>query len=107
MRSITYISHDGTTNKVSAADGATVMQTALNNGIQGIVAECGGAAMCATCHVYVDEAWASRIPPISDNEEAMLESAAAERKPTSRLSCQIVLSAETDGLVVHLPEKQI
>jgi 2Fe-2S ferredoxin len=107
MPSITYINNDGATHKITAADGATVMQTALNNGIIGIVGECGGAAMCATCHVYVDEQWASRIPPISDNEDAMLESAAAERKPNSRLSCQIVLSAETDGLVVHLPERQI
>lgn len=107
MPAIIYISHDGTTHKVSAADGASVMQTAVNNGIPGIVAECGGAAMCATCHVYVDEAWAARIPPISDNEEAMLESAAAERRPNSRLSCQIVMSADTDGLVVHLPERQI
>jgi len=106
MPSITYISHDGTTQTVSAADGTTVMQTAVNNGIPGIIAECGGAAMCATCHVYVDDTWAARIPPISDNEDAMLESAAAERRPTSRLSCQIVLSADTYGLVVHLPERQ-
>ena len=107
MPRITYITTDQVPHTIEAAVGTSVMQTAINNGIQGIVAECGGSLMCATCHVYVDEEWAARIPPISESEDAMLESAASERQPNSRLSCQIVVGPETDGLVVRVPERQV
>src|SRR5690606_13437856 len=104
---ITYITADQVPHTVETPAGTSVMQTAMNNGIEGIVAECGGSLMCATCHVYVDEEWAARIPPISESEDEMLESAAAERKSNRRLSCQIIAGPETDGLVVHVPERQI
>lgn len=83
------------------------MQVATQNGIDAIVAECGGNAMCATCHVYVDEAWLARLPPMSDDEDALLDGAAADRLSTSRLSCQIKLTPELDGLVVRLPDRQV
>ncbi len=75
-------------------------------GLSGIVAECGGSAMCATCHVYVDEAWQDRLPAPLPNELEMLECTAAERKPCSRLSCQIRIDTALDGLVLHVPETQ-
>ena len=106
MGSFTTIAHDGTVRKVEAQDGTSVMQAAMANGIAGIVAECGGSQMCATCHVYVDEAWLAKLAPMQATEQAMLDSTASERKANSRLSCQIVMSAELDGLVVHLPERQ-
>ena len=83
------------------------MQVATRNGLTGIVAECGGNAMCATCHVYVDENWIGRLTPMSADEDALLDGAAAERLSNSRLSCQIKLADDLDGLVLRLPEKQI
>ena len=107
MACVTYIDHDGTQHKVEVRDGDSVMQGAINHMIGGIVAECGGGMACATCHCYVDAAWIDRVgPPASVSEKEMLESAAAERKLGSRLSCQITVSRELDGLVVHLPESQ-
>jgi 2Fe-2S ferredoxin len=107
MACVTYIDHDGTQHKVEVRDGESVMQGALNNMISGIVAECGGGMACATCHCYVDAAWVDRVgPPASASEKEMLESAAAEKKLGSRLSCQITVSRELDGLVIHLPESQ-
>ncbi len=91
MPKITYIEHDGTSHTVEAEIGATVMETALRNGITGIVAECGGACSCATCHVYVDEAWREKTGEPSPMEEDMLDFA-FDAKPTSRLSCQIQVS---------------
>lgn len=82
------------------------MQTALDNGVDGIVGECGGSAMCATCHVYVDEAFLDLLPPMKEVENEMLECTATERRPNSRLSCQIKLDAVLDGIVVELPETQ-
>jgi 2Fe-2S ferredoxin len=82
------------------------MEGAVQNGVDGILAECGGSCMCATCHVYVDEAWLPRLNPIEEEEEEMLGSTAAKRKANSRLSCQIRVTAELDGLVVNLPPKQ-
>jgi 2Fe-2S ferredoxin len=82
------------------------MRVATGAGIEAIAADCGGCLSCATCHVYVDEAWLARLPPMSDDESAMLEMTAAERRPHSRLSCEIVLDDSLDGLVVHLPETQ-
>ncbi|MGI3166260.1 2Fe-2S iron-sulfur cluster-binding protein [Pseudooceanicola sp. 200-1SW] len=107
MVKVTFIDHDGTQTTLEAAEGDSVMETAIANGIDGIVAECGGSMMCATCHCYVDDAWIERTGTRSESEDDMLDSAASEVKPTSRLSCQIRLGADLDGLVVHLPEEQI
>jgi 2Fe-2S ferredoxin len=82
------------------------MQGAVNNSIRGIVAECGGGLACATCHCYVDDAWIDKVDPPSQTEMQILEATAAERKQGSRLCCQITVSAELDGLVIHLLEKQ-
>jgi ferredoxin, 2Fe-2S len=105
MPQITYIEHDGTTHQVEAEVGSTVMETAIRNGVTGIVAECGGACACATCHVYVDEAWYERLPKRSPEEEDMLDFA-FEAKPNSRLSCQIKVEPALDGLVVRTPAYQ-
>ena len=107
MPSLTFVHPDGSRQDVQARAGISAMQAAVNDGIDGIVAECGGNAMCATCHVYVDPAWAARVPSITSDEDDMLDSTSSERKPNSRLSCQIRLSPELDGLVLHLPPTQI
>lgn len=106
MTRVVFISHHGSETQVEALDGDNVMRTALANDIDGIVAECGGSMMCATCHCYVDEAWVERVGPRADGEDDMLDSASSEVKPTSRLSCQIRIAPELDGLVIHLPESQ-
>jgi|SRR5579859_7878649 len=107
MVSVTYVAHDGAKTTVDVAVGENVMRGALYNGIDGIVGECGGALACATCHCYVDDAWTARVGgPTSKDEREMLDSAAAEVRPGSRLSCQIAVGPELDGLVVHLPEIQ-
>lgn len=103
---ITFIHPDGTVQGLEAPVGVSLMQAATGAGVHGIVAECGGSAMCATCHVYVDPAWADRLPAPLGNELEMLECTASERLPTSRLSCQIKLTAALNGLVVRLPEQQ-
>ncbi|SFU48264.1 ferredoxin, 2Fe-2S [Methylobacterium sp. 174MFSha1.1] len=107
MPTIIVIRPDGARRDLAVAAGASLMQGATAQGLDGIVAECGGNAMCATCHVYVDEAWAGRLPPLSEDEDALLDGAAAERRPTSRLSCQIIATGALDGLVVHLPDRQV
>ena len=106
MPKITYRRLDGSSQTIDVPVGASIMQGAVSNGVDGIVAECGGSAMCATCHVYVAEGPLEKLPPRNPVEEEMLESAAAERKENSRLSCQIEVTAELDGLVVDLPERQ-
>ncbi len=106
MPKVIYVSHTGDTREVEVPVGMTVMNAALKNGIDGIIAECGGVCMCSTCHVYVDEKFFSKLPPAQDTEEAVLEISAEERKPTSRLSCQIKVTDDLDGLIVRLPEKQ-
>jgi 2Fe-2S ferredoxin len=107
MPKVTYIDDSGSTRTIDAPDGENVMRVALDNGVEGIVGECGGGLACATCHCYVDAAWFARTGgSASDDERDMLESAAAEVRPTSRLSCQIVMTPELDGLVVHTPERQ-
>lgn len=107
MGSFTFIAHDGIARSLTASDGTSLMHTAVANGITGIVAECGGSQMCATCHVYVAPEWLDKLATMQAPEDAMLDSAACERKANSRLSCQILMSPELDGLVVHLPERQI
>ena len=86
--------------------GESVMEGAVRNGIDGIVAECGGSCLCATCHVYVEERYLSLLPPIGEEQEAMLDSTACERLPNSRLSCQIPVTPQLDGLIVRMPEHQ-
>ena len=105
MISITYIDAKGTSRTVSAEDRSTVMETALKNGVPGIDAECGGACACATCHVYVDEAWLDKVGKPEQMEEDMLDFA-FDVRPNSRLSCQIRVTSALDGLVVTTPEKQ-
>lgn len=106
MPKITYVDVDGTETTLEVAIGTSLMQSAVANGLAGIVAECGGSAMCATCHVYVDEQQLSRLEPVTAVEDAMLDSTACARKPNSRLSCQLIATEESDGLVVHLPKTQ-
>lgn len=103
---ITLIAHDGLRHVLDASPGQSLMRAATQAGIEDIAADCGGCLSCATCHVYVDAAWADRLPPVSDDEASMLEMTAAERRPESRLSCEIRLTDALDGLVVHLPETQ-
>ena len=106
MPRVTYIAQDGKETTLDIAEGTSVMQAATFNGIDGIVAECGGSCMCATCHVYVRDDQLPLTPPMEADEDAMLEGAASPRLPNSRLSCQLVVSPEMDGLVVRLPETQ-
>ena len=105
MAKITYIEHDGTQHAVDADNGTTVMNAALDNLVPGIDADCGGECSCATCHVMVDEAWMAKVGSPNETEESMLD-LNPERQPNSRLSCQINVTDELDGLVVNLPEFQ-
>jgi 2Fe-2S ferredoxin len=105
MPKITYIDTNGTSRTVDAEVGSTVMETAIKNGIPGIEAECGGACACATCHVYVDAAWVKALPPAEQMEEDMLDFA-FDVRTNSRLSCQIRVRPELDGLTVTTPAKQ-
>lgn len=106
MIKVTYIQPDGSQVTVSADPGASVMETAVDNDIPGIVAECGGACSCATCHVYVDAAWLGRLAAPDAQEDGMLD-CVIDRRDNSRLSCQIELGEELDGLVVQVPEAQL
>jgi ferredoxin, 2Fe-2S len=106
MPRITYVEATGAEVTLELAEGWSLMQGATANGVEGILGECGGSCACATCHCYVDEARLADLAPPSDNELAMLENAAAERRPNSRLACQIKATAALDGLVVHLPDTQ-
>jgi len=105
MAKITYITHDNQKFEVDAANGSTVMENAIKNSVPGIEAECGGACACATCHLYVDEAWQAKVGGAEVMEEDMLDFA-WEVQAGSRLSCQIKVTDELDGLVVRIPEKQ-
>lgn len=102
---LTLIEHNGTEHTVDCAAGQTVMQVATSNMVPGIVADCGGCCSCATCHVYVDEAWLGRVEPAREDEVNMLE-CVLDPQPSSRLCCQITMKSELDGLVVRLPESQ-
>ncbi len=104
MPDILFIHPDGTEQGLEAPEGVSVMQVATGAGVRGILAECGGSAMCATCHVHVDPAWVERLPAPLANEREMLECTAADRLPNSRLSCQIKLTVALQGLVVLVPE---
>ncbi|MGY8637794.1 2Fe-2S iron-sulfur cluster-binding protein [Bradyrhizobium sp. 14AA] len=107
MPAITFIHSDGKSDRVETSEGESAMQAATRHGLDGILAECGGNAMCATCHVYVDDAWLARLPAMAGDEDALLDGTAAERLPASRLSCQIKVTPDLDGLVVKLPARQV
>ena len=106
MAKITYIEHNGKSHTVNVANGLSVMEGAVQNNIQGILADCGGGMACATCHVYVKEDWFNKLPKKQEGEDDMLDQA-FEPKKNSRLSCQIQVSNDLDGLEVNLPEKQV
>jgi 2Fe-2S ferredoxin len=103
---VTFVHPDGAEQTVDAESGDSLMQTAMNNSVKGIVAECGGSMSCATCHVYVDNAWAAKTGTRSESEEDMLDCAMSEMRDTSRLSCQITMSDDLDGLRVHIALEQ-
>ena len=105
MTKITIVSFDGTEHQIEAENGSTVMENAIANQVPGIEAECGGACACATCHVYIDEAFSSVVGAPEAMEEDMLDFA-YEVKPTSRLSCQVRVRDELEGLIVRVPERQ-
>jgi len=105
MPKITFITPDGERHDVEVENGYSVMEAAINNNIDGIVAECGGACACATCHSYIDEAWVQKMPEMDDMEDSMLD-AAYDRRDTSRLTCQLEMKDEWDGLVVHVAENE-
>ena len=105
MAKITYIESSGSSHTIEISSGLSVMEGAIQNDIPGIDADCGGSMACATCHVYVKEEWFNKIPKKEDGEEDMLDMA-YEPSKFSRLSCQVIVSDELDGLIVSIPEKQ-
>lgn len=107
MPNVIYVSPNGSRKSVKVETGMSVMAGAVEHGVDGIVGQCGGNAICGTCHVYVNPDQLSLLEPISDDEEATLEIVAAERRANSRLSCQITMKSELDGLVVDMPEYQL
>jgi 2Fe-2S ferredoxin len=106
MPKITYRQQDGSATSIDVVTGMSVMEAALEGGVDGIVAECGGNLICATCHVYVDPDQLDRLPEMRIDEDAMLDNTASPREANSRLSCQLRVSGELDGLVVTVPEEQ-
>ena len=106
MPKITYIEHVGKSHVIDVPNGLSVMEGAIQNNVPGVDADCGGSMACATCHVYVKEEWFNKLSPKEEGEEDMLD-LAFEPKKNSRLSCQILVSNDLDGLVVNLPEKQV
>ena len=106
MPKITYIENSEKSHTIEVANGLSVMEGAVQNDIPGIDADCGGGMACATCHVYVKEEWFDKLPKKEDGEEDILDMA-FEPKKNSRLSCQLIVSDEMDGLVLYVPEKQV
>lgn len=107
MAKITYVHPDGTSSVVDVEPGNSIMRGAKLAGVEGILAQCGGGATCGTCHIYVDEDNSKPLPAMHDLEDGLLGVTASPRQDNSRLSCQIPVVEELDGLVVHLPEKQL
>lgn len=107
MPKVTYVAADGASATLDVPAGTSVMKAAVLNGVKGIVGECGGNLMCATCHVYVEPEWSDDLSERDEIEDEMLEEAASEVKECSRLSCQIEVTEDLDGLVVRTPESQI
>jgi ferredoxin, 2Fe-2S len=106
MPQVTYIEPDGRAVTLEVATGASVMSAAMNAGLEGIEAQCGGNMICATCHCYVQDPWLQKLPPPSADEQLMLQNVAAELRDNSRLSCQLLMRPELDGLTVQFPERQ-
>ncbi len=107
MPRVTFVLANGERQTFEVEEGTTVKDCALANAVDGIVGECGGAMMCGTCHVYVDQQDIERAGPPKEVEEEILDVVAAERRSSSRLSCQLTVSSELDDLVVHVPETQV
>ena len=106
MPKITYIDQKGNSKTIEVENGLTVMEGAIQNDIPGIDADCGGSMACATCHVYVEEKWLDNLPKAEEGEVDMIDMA-FEPKKNSRLSCQLIVSNELDGLIVNIPSKQV
>ncbi|TAE27144.1 MAG: ferredoxin [Cytophagales bacterium] len=106
MPTITYVEPGGAQHTLTLPLGATLMEGAVQNDVKGILAECGGSCMCATCHVYIDEEFLDLLPDIEEEEAEMLEGTTAERRPNSRLGCQVRVSNKLDGLIVRIPDRQ-
>lgn len=106
MPTIFFRQHDGKEESVEAPVGWSLMEAAVKNGVSGILADCGGACSCATCHVYIDPVWVEKLSPMADDEEAMLDFA-IDRQPNSRLACQIKVSEALEGLFVSMPKSQL
>ncbi len=106
MVAIVFIEPGGERREVDITEGRSVMEGALRGDVEGIVAECGGQCSCGTCHVYVEEARLADLPPPKPDEEAMLDTVAAERRPNSRLSCQLKVDAQLAGIVLAIPQSQ-
>ncbi|SFB38742.1 ferredoxin, 2Fe-2S [Collimonas sp. OK607] len=106
MSKVIYISHAGSRHELDVADGVSLMQAAVSNGVYEIVGDCGGSASCATCHVYVDDLFLARLPAATLREQEMLQCTAAELQAGSRLSCQIAMTEALDGLTVRMPDQQ-
>ncbi len=106
MAKITYIDHGGKETVLDIDPGTSVMQGAVDNGVRGIIGDCGGACACSTCHVYVDPDWVDKLGDKSDMEDMMIEEV-CEPQPNSRLSCQIAVTEELDGMIIRLPERQV
>ena len=106
MTKITYIEYNGTEHTIDVQNGLTVMEGAVQNDVPGIDADCGGSMACATCHVYVKDEWYNKLDEKNEGEDDMIDQA-YEPKKNSRLSCQITVSDKIEGLIVHLPEKQV
>ena len=106
MANITWVTEDGNSITVDVKDGLNLMEAATANNVPHIEGECGGCLSCATCHVFVDEAWLAKTGEVDDVEDTMLEMTDVEREPNSRLSCQIVASPELDGLILRVPEPE-
>lgn len=106
MARITFVQPDGRREVVEAHEGRSVMEAARSHSVRGIRAECGGECLCCTCHCYVDAEWMGALPPRKENEAALIDFA-HEPKPTSRLTCQLTVTRALDGLVLHVPERQL
>ncbi len=106
MTKITFIDRKNRPRSIDADNNSSVMRAAVHHGVRGIAAECGGNAICATCHVYVDEVWLAKLGPVGEDEDTLLDSTAAVRLPNSRLSCQIRVTPALDGLTLRLPDRQ-
>lgn len=107
MPSVKFIEHTGAAQIVQAEEGETLMHAATRNLVPGVIADCGGAGNCATCHGYVDDAWTDRIPPPSAEERDMIENGCLDAQENSRLTCQIRVTAQIDGIVIRLPKSQM